>query len=429
MSYSNFEQNLQEFAGLRLGIFIHYGLYSLLGRGEWVMNREGIPVAEYKKLADRFTAENFDAEDIVKRSKDAGAKYITFTTMHHEGFALYDSKLNPFNSVRTACKRSLTTEMVEACQKHGMRVHLYHSLNNWTQKPDSVDALESDAARKEFVDFTHARLRELLEMYNPIDCIWYDGWWPLNANGWRATEMNAMVRSIQPNILINGRNGLAGDFATPEGHISAPYPYRPWEACMTHNRNWGFHQGDIHFKSPAEVLMMVTQVAVGAGNLLINIGPDGSGRLPKDSLDMLETLADWMPQHAKAIYNTQPMAFNLETRRPGDHGDFSHNCKYTANGNILNLVMLVWPGENFSINGVNNKILSASFLHDGSKVSFKQDGTRVTFSGLPKQSPVALASVIALECDGTPDIYLTGGLRIPQVPHPRYDPCPSDILG
>lgn len=427
MSYSTHEQNVQEFAGLRLGIFIHYGLFSLLGRGEWVMNREGIPIPEYKKLADRFTAENFDAEDIVKRSKDAGAKYITFTTMHHEGFALYDSKINPFNCVQTACKRNLTTEMVEACQKHGMRVHLYHSLNNWTCTPDGVAALESASARKEFVDYTHARIRELLEMYNPIDCIWYDGWWPFHADGWRSVEMNAMVRSIQPNILINGRNGLAGDFATPEGHISAPYPYRPWEACMCHNRNWGYHAGDPHFKSPADVLLMLTQVAVGAGNLLINIGPEGSGRLPLKSLEMLEALAGWMPQHAKAIYNTQPMSFEYEKLRPGDHGDFSHSCKYTANGNTLNLVHLVWPGETFSINGVNNKILSASFMHDGSKVNFKQDGKRVTFTGLPKESPVKLASVIALECDSRPDIYLTGGLRTPNVPHPRYDPCPSDI--
>lgn len=427
MTARTYEQNLNEFAGLRLGIFIHYGLYSLLGRGEWALNREGIPVDEYRKLADRFTAENFDADDIAKRSKDAGAKYITFTTMHHDGFALYDSKLNPFNSVNTASKRSLTTEVVEACHKHGLRVHLYHSLNNWTQSPDSTEALESDSARKEFVDFTHARLRELLEMYNPIDCIWYDGWWPFDAKGWRAEEMNTMARSIQPHILVNGRNGLPGDFATPEGHMAAPYPYRPWEACMTHNRNWGFHAGDNNFKTPADVLEMVVQAATGAGNLLINIGPDGSGRLPQPTLDMLGELAQWIPLHAEAIYETQPMAYNLEALRPGDHGDWSHSGKYTAKGNTLNVILINWPGQSFSITGLQNKALSAKWLHDGSKVNFKQEGERMTFSGLPEHSPLNLGAVITIECDGKPSFYRTGGLRTPNAPHPRYDPCPSDI--
>lgn len=428
MTYKTHAQNLAEFAGLRLGVFIHYGLYSLLGKGEWVMNREGIPVSEYRKLADRFTAENFDADDICRRSKDAGAKYITFTTMHHEGFALYDSKVNPFNSVNTACKRSLTDEVVEACHKHGLRVHLYHSLNDWTCSPDSMEALESADARKKFVDFTHARLRELVEMYNPIDCLWYDGWWPFNAQGWRAEEMNAMVREIQPHILVNGRNGLAGDFATPEGHMGAPYPYRPWEACITHNRSWGFHRGDHHFKRSDDVLNMVAQAATGAGNLLINLGPDGSGRIPQPSLKMLEDLASWVPVHADAIYDTQPLSFNFEKRREGDRGEWYFHGKFTAKGNKLNLLLLSWPGESFAINGLECKAISAKMLHDGSAVKMKQDGPRVAFEGLFDQPPFEMGGVIQVECDAPPSFYWTGGLRVPNAPHPRYDPCESDIL-
>lgn len=422
-----FEQNLKDFAGARLGIFIHYGLYSLLGRGEWALNREGIPVEEYRALANRFTAEHFNADEIVRRSKDAGAQYITFTTMHHDGFALYDSKINPFNSVRTNAKRDLVTEVVEACRKHGMRIHLYHSLNNWTCTPDSVAALESPQARKAFVDYTHARLRELVEMYNPIDCLWYDGWWPFNAKGWRAEEMNAMVRSIQPHLMVNGRNGLPGDFATPEGHMSAPYPWRPWEACMTHNQNWGFHVGDHDFKSNREVLRMVIKAATGAGNLLLNIGPDGSGRLPRPSIDMLTALAQWIPQHRDAIYDTEPLAFHLEHMREGDRGDWNHNAAYTARGNNLNLVLLNWPGQTFSITGLQNKVRHAYMLHDGSAVTFHQQGSRVTLTGLSDQPPFELGGVVTLECDGPPVLYRSGGLVDPKVSHPRYDPCPSDI--
>ena len=423
----NLQENIKEFAGLRLGIFIHFGLYSLLGRGEWALNREAIPVDEYRKLADQFTAEAFDADDIARRAKNAGAKYITFTTMHHDGFALYDSKINPFNSVKTACKRNLTTEVVEACHKHGLRVHLYHSLNHWTHTHDGADALESESARKEFVDYTHARLRELVELYNPIDCLWYDGWWPFHADRWRSKEMNAMVREIQPDMMINGRNGLPGDFATPEGHMTAPYPYRPWEACMTHNNNWGFHRGDFAFKSSRDVLRLLATAASGAGNLLLNIGPDGQGRLPQPSIDMLDDLAHWVPPHAQAIYNTQPMSFNYETLREGDHGDWMHSNKFTATGNALNLILMAWPGKTLSIAGLQNKALSASLLHDGSKVNFIQQDQRLTFTDLPDAPPYKLGGVIRVECDGPPHLYRTGGLRKPNVPHPRYDPCPSDI--
>lgn len=173
------------FRNARYGMLVHYGLYSLLGRGEWVMNREEIPVDEYARLADRFTAEKFDADTLIKRAKnDWGMRYATLTTKHHDGFCLYDSKLTDFTTVKTAAKRDLIAEFVEACRKYNIKIGLYFSLNDWSTSPNAVDALEQpDEYYKPFIEYVHGQCREILTNYGPIDILWYDGWWPYNADG------------------------------------------------------------------------------------------------------------------------------------------------------------------------------------------------------------------------------------------------------
>ena len=424
------ESRLGVFAASRFGVFVHFGLYSLLGRGEWALNREQIPLDEYRALADRFEAPAFDADDLVRLARRAGAKYLVFTTMHHDGFALYDSDVNPFNSVRLGCRRDLVAETVAACRRHGLRVHLYHSLNQWNRRPDGADALEDPAKAVEFVDYAHARVRELATRFNPIDCLWYDGWWPFDAQGWRAEEMNRMVRSIQPHILFNGRNGLPGDFATPEQHLGPPHPYRPWEACVTHNRSWGYHAGDHAWKSAADIVDMITQAAAGAGNLLLNIGPDGSGAIPPQSRRAFHEVGTWMERHGEAIYGSQPLTMSLRVRNEGDRGDWAHHGRYTAKGNTLYLHLLQWPGGDFSIGGVEGRALGARWVGgEASSVAIVQCGSRLSFGGLPVCPPHPLGGVLAVEFDRPPALYLTGGLRTPAAPHPRYDPVPSDLLG
>ena len=423
------QTNLEEFSRARLGVFVHYGLYSGLARGEWVLNRERIPLDEYRALAESFTAEKFDADNLAATAKRAGAKYLCFTTMHHDGFALYDSDVNPFNSTRSPCGRDLIGEVVEACRNHGLRVHLYHSLNHWTTSPDGVDALQSESARDAFVGFAHERIRELLTRFDPIDCLWYDGWWPFNADGWRATEMNAMALSIQPHILFNGRNGLPGDFATPEQHLTAPKPYRPWEACVTHNQNWSFHARDQHWKSTAQIVDMITEVATGAGNLLLNIGPDGDGAIPQASVKMLDEVGQWLAVNGEAIYGSEPFTCSLRERTDACRGDHYHHGRYTARENTLFMHLFNWPGEEFTITGLHSQALSCRLLgHDG-PVNLRQADDKVRFTNLPADPPNPLGGVLAVDCDRPPCLYLTGGMRIPEVPHPRYDPCPSDVPG
>ena len=414
-----------KFEELRFGMFVHYGLFSILGRGEWTMNREQITREEYAKLANKFTAENFDADFICDSAVNAGMKYITFTTMHHEGFRLYDSDLSDYNSVK-ACGRDLTQEIIDAARKRGLKVALYHSLNNWHDQPDAVDALEDKAKYEVFIDNLLERIKELVTKYNPIDMLWYDGWWPFNAEKWQAEKMNAMVRKIQPHILFNGRNGLSGDFGTPEGHISAPNPWRPWEACMTLNNSWGFHCGDHDWKSARDVIDMLVKVAQGKGNLLLNIGPEGNGVIPETSINILKKVGVWMNKYSECIYETD--IFDYDLQEHGDHrGDWSHHGPLTTKGNNLYFLVKYWVGKTIVLAGLETKVKNVCCLSNGQSLEFEQIGGKLAILGLPELPPDSICPVIKIECFKTPSMYLCGGMRIPKIDHPHYDPCESDI--
>jgi len=428
MKGSGGRQGQKEFSDWRYGLFIHYGLYSLLGRGEWAWNREQIPDEQYRALANRFTAENFDADAVCDLAVQAGMRYVVLTTMHHEGFRLYDTALSDCSTMKTAARRDLVAELVAAARRRGLRIGLYHSLNNWNDRPDAVDAIEDKALYARFIDNTFLRIRELVTAYNPIDVLWYDGWWPFHAGGWQAERMNAMVREIQPQILFNGRNGLPGDFATPEGHMGAPRPWRPWEACMTLNNSWGFHAGDHDWKSPAHVVDLLAAAAQGRGNLLLNIGPRGDGSVPEESVRVLTTVGAWLTRcGGEAIYDTERFTFDLQDR--GDYrGDWSSHGPFTVRGNNLYWCVRRWPGGALTFGGLLAKVRNVQLLGEaGRPVSFRQDETRVTLCGLPDAPPDPLCPVFRIVCDRPPALYQCGGLRVPRAPHPHYDPCPSDI--
>ena len=415
------------FKEARFGLFIHYGLYSLLERGEWVMNREKIASEKYGKLAKQFTAEKFDADFICDLAVKAGMKYIVLTTMHHDGFRLYDSKLSDYNSVKSAAKRDLTGEFIAAARKRGLRIGLYHSLNNWFDQPDAVAALENKADYDVFIKNTFDRIEELVSRYNPIDIMWYDGWWPFNAAEWQSERMNRMVSAIQPHIIFNGRNGLPGDFGTPENHITAPSPWRPWEANMTFNDHWGYYKYDTNWKSPETIIGMLAKVAAGKGNLMLNIGPKGDGSVPGENVKILERLGAWMDINAECVRDTDLFTFNL--REKGDHrSDFIPHGDLTAKGNYLYIISRYWPGIEYVISGLECKVEEVHMLDKVPlKIKFRQENDKLSLLGLPEKPPV-FCPVFKLKCDRPPVMYCTGGMRNPQVPHPHYDPCPSDIM-
>ena len=204
----------------RFGMFIHWGLYSVLGRHEWVMENEGIPVSDYELLAKRFQPKPYAARVWAKLAKEAGQRYLVMTTKHHEGFCNFDTKLTNYCAPKQAAGRDLVREYVEAARAEGLRVGFYYSLMDW-HHPDGARCVKEEDARRRFVEYTHGLIRELLTNYGKIDVLWYDVPWPLDAAGWESERMNQMVFQLQPDILVNNRNRLPGDFSIPEQVIIA----------------------------------------------------------------------------------------------------------------------------------------------------------------------------------------------------------------
>jgi len=415
------------FTQARYGLVIHYGLYSLLERGEWVWNREAIPREEYKALVARFVAKNFDADRLCRLAVDAGMRYVVLTTMHHDGFRLYPTALSDFHIGNSAAAgRDLVAEIIAAARDHGLKVGLYHSLNNWHDQPDAAAALEAPEAYEAFIKATHERIRELVTRYNPIDVLWYDGWWPFDAEGWQAEKMNAMVRDIQPHILFNGRNGLPGDFATPEQHLGSPSPWRPWEACVTLNESWGHHAGDHEWKTEAQLLDMLARCAQGNGNLLLNIGPMPDGAVPEPCSKVIRRVGEWLRKNGEAIYGAELFTFDLQER--GNHrGDWNSYGPMTVKEKSLFWMIRRPHDKNATLGGLENNVLSVCRLDTGATLPFTQTAGCVRIGDVPSIDETGLWPVLRIECDGAPVIYQTGGLRIPKVPHPHYDPCPSDL--
>src|SRR5580698_5269528 len=213
-------ERMQWWRDARFGMFIHWGLYSVIGRHEWAMENEAIPVKDYELLAKQFKPKPNAARDWAKLAKQAGQKYMVMTTKHHEGFCHFDTKLTDYCSPKQGPGRDLVREFVDAARAEGLRVGFYYSLMDW-HHPDGVRCQTDEAARKRFVAYTHGLIRELMTNYGKIDVLWYDVDWPLTPEQWESERMNEMVFELQPEIIVNNRNGVQGDFSTPEQHIQA----------------------------------------------------------------------------------------------------------------------------------------------------------------------------------------------------------------
>jgi alpha-L-fucosidase len=373
----------------RFGMFIHFGLYSVLGRHEWAMEQEGIPVAEYQQLAKTFNPRPHAARAWAKLARQAGMKYMVMTTKHHEGFCHFDTKLTDYCAPKQAAGRDLVAEYVEAARGEGLRFGFYYSLMDW-HHPDGARCKTDEAARRRFVDYIHGQVRELCSNYGQVDVMWYDVNWPLTPEGWEAEKLNKMVRQLQPNILINNRAGIPEDFTTPEQQIRASSA--PWEACMTMNDSWGFNRGDDDWKSPKTVVRNLLQCARDGGNYLLNIGPHADGTIPQPSIDILSAVGTWMDRHGDLIHR----ADRCLVKR-------SAVASFTRQGNTLYVHVYAWPGETFGIGGLRGKVLSAKMHPSGTPVRYDQSEFRVRLDGLPESAPDPLVTVIALEMDGVPD--------------------------
>jgi alpha-L-fucosidase len=390
----------------RFGMFIHWGLYSLIGQHEWAMENEGIPVAQYELLAKHFTPKPNAARDWARLARRSGQKYMVMTTKHHEGFCLWDTKLTNYCAAKQGPGRDLVREYVEAARAEGLRVGFYYSLMDW-HHPDGARCATDEDARKRFVEYTHGLIRELLTNYGKIDVLWYDVRWPLNAEQWESARMNKMVFELQPDIIVNNRNGLPGDFSTPEQRIEAAKGGIAWEACMTLNDSWGYHKSDDNWKNAKTVIRNLVQCSKDTGNYLLNIGPKPDGSIPEESVRILETVGMWLEKNGSAIYGSEVCQ--------ADRGIFTG---YTRKGNTTYFHVHYWPGDTpaqqwlsfyqpptvIAMGGFQTKVRSARFLVSGKPIEFKQDEFALRLTGLPAQPPDDPVTVIAIECEGEPII-------------------------
>jgi len=333
------EARMAWFKEARFGMFIHWGVYSVHGGtyqgaqipgiGEWIMQAASIPVDDYEEYARMFNPRFFDAEAWVQIAKAAGMKYIVITSKHHDGFALYDSSVTEWDIMDASpFGRDILAELAEACERHGIKLCFYYSILDW-HHPDAQAPLfpsYNDPSRinpnfRRYVDTKmKPQLRELLENYGDIGILWFDGEWIGDYTTEMGKEIDAYVRSLQPDIIVNnrvdkGRRGMAGfdregdfagDYGTPEKEIPATgLPGVDWESCMTMNDTWGWKSADQEWKSSERLIRDLVDIVSKGGNYLLNVGPTHEGIIPRPSMERLRAIGDWLTTNGEAIYGAQ----------------------------------------------------------------------------------------------------------------------------
>ena len=327
---------LQWFEEARYGLIIHWGLYALLGGfyqdryydglTEWIMRNARISLSEYRKLANEFNPVDFDAESWARQAEAFGCRYLCVTAKHHDGFAMFDSKVSDYTVMHTPFGRDVVKELSEACRRHGLKFCVYYSqMQDWAEPDADGNTWDFDPAKKNFRRYFDSKVKpqvtELLTNYGDIGLIWFDT--PYDMPVELCRELQALVHSLQPDCLINGRIGYGlGDYRQMgDNEIPVLAYHGAWETPMTLNNTWGYSRIDEAWKSPKTVVKMLIDVVSKGGNLLINVGPDELGRIPQGSVDVLSTVGQWLRRHGESIYGTMPCAdFPYEMRWGGVTG-------------------------------------------------------------------------------------------------------------
>lgn len=397
----SYEERMKWFHEARFGMFIHWGLYSLLGRGEWAMYVERTPPEEYAPLAKRFNPRRFDPDVWMSLAREAGMKYVVLTTRHHDGFCLFDSKVSSYTAPKTAAGRDLVAEYVAAARRAGMKIGFYYSWLDW-RFAGYHDYKAHPASVKAMVQQAHQQIRELMTGYGKIDLLWYDGHWVPGlpeaevADFWGAREVNAEVRRLQPHILINNRCGLKEDLDTPEQHVTSSEPGRGWESCMTMGDScgWGYMARNPNFKTVPQLLQYLATAAAGEGNYLLNIGPKPDGTIRREEVARLKAMGAWMAKNSESIRGSQRCPFN--------NGLLGVT---TANGNTAYQHVFHWPAQGeICIPGIRNRVKRATILSTGQEGRVVTAGNNRTFiKDLPRTPPDPCNTVVKLELDGKPE--------------------------
>jgi len=420
------------FEEAKFGLFIHWGLFSIPASmwdgvpasrtSEYIMMEKEIPVRTYEKLADHFNPFQFDAERWVQMAEDAGMKYIVFVSKHHDGFAMYHTKVSPYNVVdATPWKRDPLKELAEACERHKIRLGVYYSQAvDWHHPDGAGNSWDFDLKKKDFDKYLREKalpqVRELLTNYGPISTFWFD--WPTWMTKERCKLFSDMARSLQPDMLINSRLGdkivwpgpsvdyrSMGDDEIPNAKVSGI-----WETAGTMNTSngtWGYNQYDQDWKSLSTVTFNLVDIVSKGGVYLLNAGPTSDGVIPKPIQDAFLGVGKWLKINGESIYGAGPTPFGYEfgseiqgkkDKRGNPAFDIKKELRFTTKSGKLYVHIFIWPNGTLELTGLKNKVMSVYFLADPDKkpLAFSQIGEKTKLT-LPQQAPDTIDSIVCLE--------------------------------
>lgn len=397
----------------RFGMFIHWGLYALPARHEWVQSREEISPETYAPYFEHFNPTQYDPAQWAKAARAAGMKYVVVTTKHHEGFCLFETQHTDYKASNTPYGKDLIRPLVDAFRAEGLRIGFYYSIIDW-HHPDfpidvfhplrnhpDVQKLNQGRDMRRYAEYMRGQVRELLTQYGTIDIMWFDFSYPgrdykgLPGKGhkdWESEALVKVVRELQPKIILDNRLDLPRDMAD----VHTPEQFQPrtwvhvdgepvvWETCQTLSGSWGYHRDEDTWKSSEQLIQMLINSVACGGNLLMNVGPTSRGGLDYRAMDALAVYRDWMALNADSIYGCTQSEFSA----PQD-------CRLTQNGRRLFVHVYAWPFRHLHFDGIAGKVKYAQFMHDGSEIFFREEGDTLTLE-LPVRKPHVVVPVIEL---------------------------------
>ena len=421
----------------RFGMFIHFGLYSLPARHEWIKTMERIPEEKYDKYFSHFNPDLFDAKEWAKKAKAAGMKYAVLTTKHHEGFCLFNTKFTDYSVMNTPYGKDIVKEYVDAFRAEGIKIGFYYSLIDWHHPDFPIDVIhprredgeQMDKGRdvKKYAEYMRNQVTELLTNYGKIDVLWFDFTYPaseigavemlafdkgnpppdpnkkpwMQSNGdktkedWESEKLMALIRSLQPDIVINNRLGIEGDTVTPEQTATLTWPqhketkeYLTWEVCHTFSGSWGYFRDETTWKSPKMLIDTLVKTVSEGGNLLMNVGPTSRGYFDHRADEALNVFAEWTKYNGRSIYG-------CTKAEPEFVAPTGTVLTQSEDGKRLYVHLIDYPFKTLPFENLNGKIDYVQFLHDGSEILYTEKNNYLLFN-LPVIQPQKITPVIEI---------------------------------